>query len=49
MYDIVKQLIGTLPTEFEFVYIIVTLVLAMLVISFLFSLFYIPINMLRGK
>jgi ABC-type multidrug transport system permease subunit len=49
MYDIVKQLIGTLPTEFEFVYIIVTLVLAMLVISFLFSVFYIPINMLRGK
>lgn len=49
MYDIVKQLIGTLPTEFEFVYIIVTLVLAMLVISFLFSIFYIPINILRGK
>ena len=49
MYDIVKQLIGTLPTEFEFVYIIVTLVLAMLVISFQFSVFYIPINMLRGK
>ena len=49
MYDIVKQLIGTLPTEFEFVYIIVTLVLAMLVISFLFSVLYIPINMLRGK
>ena len=49
MYDIVKQIIGTLPTEFEFVYIIVTLVLAMLVISFLFSVFYIPINMLRGK
>ena len=49
MYDIVKQLIGTLPTEFEFVYIIVTLVLAILVISFLFSVFYIPINMLRGK
>ncbi len=49
MYDIVKQLIGTLPTEFEFVYIIVTLVLAMLLISFLFSVFYIPINMLRGK
>lgn len=49
MYDIVKQLIGILPTEFEFVYIIVTLVLAMLVISFLFSIFYIPINMLRGK
>lgn len=49
MYDIVKQLIGTLPTEFDFVYIIVTLVLAMLVISFLFSVFYIPINMLRGK
>ena len=49
MYDIVKQLIGTLPTEFEFVDIIVTLVLAMLVISYLFSVFYIPINMLRGK
>lgn len=49
MYDVVKQLIGTLPAEFEFVYVIITIVLCILVISFLFSVFYIPINMIRGK
>lgn len=47
MYDIVVQLIGELPTEFSFIYSILTLVLATLIISFLFQLFYIPINMLR--
>lgn len=49
MYDIIVQLVGDLPSEFHFVYIILTLVLAMLVISFLFQLFYIPINLVRGK
>lgn len=47
MYDVVKELIGTLPTEFEFVYVILTIVLALLLISFLFQLFYIPIYLLR--
>ena len=27
LYDVVKDLIGTLPTEFEFIYAILTLVL----------------------
>lgn len=47
MYDIIVQLIGELPQEFTFIYSILTLVLSTLVISFLFQLFYIPINMLR--
>ena len=49
MYDIVVQLIGELPTEFHFIYSILTLVLSTLVISFLFQLFYIPINLVRGN
>lgn len=47
MYDIIKDLIGTVPTEFEFIYSILTLVLGLLLISFLFQLFYIPITLLR--
>ncbi len=47
MYDIIKDLIGTVPTEFEFIYAILTLVLGLLLISFLFQLFYIPITLLR--
>lgn len=47
MYDIIKDLIGIVPTEFEFIYAILTLVLGLLLISFLFQLFYIPITLLR--
>lgn len=47
MYDMVTELIGELPTEFTFIYAILTLVLSLLIISFLFQLFYIPINLLR--
>lgn len=47
MYDIIVSLVGELPQEFTFIYSILTLVLSTLIISFLFQLFYIPINMLR--
>lgn len=47
MYDMVTELIGELPTEFTFIYAILTLAISLLVISFLFQLFYIPINLLR--
>lgn len=49
MYEMIKELVGVLPTEFEFIYAILTLVLAFLLILLLFTLFYIPINMVRGK
>lgn len=49
MYDLVVELIGELPTEFTFIYSILTLVLSTLLISFLFQLFYIPINLVRGN
>ena len=49
MYDMIKSLIGSVPIEFEFIYVILTLVLAVLLLSFLFTLFYIPINLVRGK
>lgn len=49
MYDMIVNLIGEVPTEFTFIYSILTLVLSMLIITFLFQLFYIPINMIKGK
>ena len=47
MYQLVQELIGELPQEFTFIYAIITIVLALLVVSFLFQLFYIPINLIR--
>lgn len=47
MYDFIVELIGIVPTEFEFVYVIGTVVLSTLVLSFLFTLFYIPIMLIR--
>lgn len=49
MYDIIVQLIGDLPIEFHFIYSLLTLVLSTLIISFLFQLFYIPIQIMRGR
>lgn len=49
MYDIIVNLIGELPTEFTFIYSILTLVLSTLVITFLFQLFYLPIKLLGNK
>ena len=39
MYDMIVNLIGEVPTEFTFIYSILTLVLSMLIITFLFQLF----------
>lgn len=47
MYDIIVNLIGELPTEFTFIYSILTLVMGMLIIAFFFQLFYIPIKLLE--
>ena len=47
MYDMVTELVGPIPTEFTFIYVILTLVISLLVISFLFQLLYLPINLLR--
>lgn len=46
MYDIIINLIGDLPTEFTFIYSILTLVMGMLIITFLFQIFYLPIKLL---
>ena len=47
MYYFITEFIGELPTEFTFIYSILTLVLSSLIISFLFQLFYIPIKLLK--
>lgn len=46
MYDFIVELIGVLPTEFTFIYSILTLVMGVLLLSFLFQLFYIPLKLL---
>lgn len=47
MYQFIQDLIGTLPTEFSFIYAILTLVLSFLILSFLFTIFYIPVYLLK--
>lgn len=49
MYEIIKNLVGELPTEFEFIYSILTLLLSSLTITFLFQLFYIPLNLVKRR
>ena len=49
MYEMIKELIGSVPAQFEFIYIMLVAILAMMLLSLLFSLFYIPIAMVRGK
>ena len=49
MYEIVKNLVGEVPIEFNFIYSILTLVFALLVLSFLFSVLYLPIYLVKGK
>lgn len=47
MYDFVVDLIGELPTEFTFIYSILTLVMGVLILLFLFQIFYIPLKLLE--
>lgn len=47
MYDFIVELVGTVPTEFTFIYSILTLCLGFLILAFLFTLFYIPIMLVR--
>lgn len=47
MYEFIVDLVGTVPTEFTFIYAILTLVLSFLVLSFLFTVFYIPVYLLK--
>lgn len=46
MYDFIVELVGELPTEFTFIYSILTLVISTLILSFLFQLFYLPIKLI---
>lgn len=49
IYNLIVALVGDLPTEFKFIYAILTLVLSMLILAFLFSLFYIPLELVRSR
>lgn len=48
MYDFIVDLIGELPTEFTFIYSILTLVMGILLLTFLFQLFYFPLKLIKG-
>ena len=48
IYDMVSEFIGEVPQAFEFVYAIVTLVFAILIVSFLFQVLQIPFR-IRGR
>lgn len=47
MYDFIVDLIGELPTEFTFIYSILTLVMGFLILMFLFQLFYLPLKIIK--
>ncbi len=47
MYQFIQDFIGLLPTEFEFIYSILTLVISTLILTFLFQLFYLPIKLIK--
>lgn len=49
MYDFIVDLIGELPTEFSFIYSILTLAMSLLLLSFLFQLFYLPLKIIEGR
>lgn len=49
MYDIIVELVGTLPQEFNFIYAILTLVFSTLIFCFLFQLFFLPLKLINGK
>jgi len=47
MYEVIQNLIGPVPEPFTFIYGILTLVLGLLLITFLFQLFYIPFQFFK--
>lgn len=48
LYNFVVNFVGTVPSEFEFVYVILTLILSIIIFGTFSTLFYIPIRILRG-
>lgn len=48
MYDFIVDFIGTVPTEFTFIYSILTLILSIAIIGTFCSVFYFALRLLRG-
>lgn len=49
MYDFITDLIGEVPSEFTFVYSILTVAMGILLLCFLFQLFYLPLKLIEGR
>lgn len=48
LYQFVVDFIGEVPTEFQFIYVILTLVIAFLFFSTFISLLYWIVNLFKG-
>lgn len=47
MYDFIVDFVGTIPTEFTFIYTILTLILSIAVLATFTSIFYFVLRFLR--
>jgi len=47
MYEIIKSFIGDLPSEFTFIYAILTLFFGFLIIKYFVSILMLPINIFK--
>lgn len=48
LYEFVTSFIGPVPESFEFIYVILTLIIAILIVATFMSLFYFVLNLVRG-
>ena len=49
LYEFSKSFIGPLPNEFSFIYVIFTLVVVILILSFLFYIFKLPFKFFERR
>lgn len=47
LYNFVVNFVGEVPIEYDFIYVIITLLICFLVICFLFNIFYIPFKLFK--
>ena len=48
MYDFIVDLVGVVPTEFTFIYTILTLIMSICIIGSFCSIFYFVLRLIRG-
>lgn len=48
IYEFVVSFVGTVPEQFEFIYVILTAILSLIILGTLPSLFYFILRLIRG-